>query len=117
MTADIRRYPDLVDLYLLVGTHGDFGDLRNVAAMVEMARDAERRARRQLAFAPTGLLRDKLEYRSHTSRDSGPVCLRREARLQVPPPALRARAPMPSNSSRSASGSLPAAWATSSMKD
>src|SRR5438045_6551229 len=59
LTADISRYPDPVDLDFLVGTYGDFGHLRNVAAGAEMARDAERRPRRQLALAPTGLFRYK----------------------------------------------------------
>jgi hypothetical protein len=114
MAADIRNAQNLLTLTRLSDPYRDFDDLRHVTAVVEVARDPERCAWRQLAFPPTGLLRHQLENGPHAS---GIHAWAAESR-----PASRPRGGWRGRGSRSkqfqpeSQWIFPAAWATSSTK-
>ena len=112
LAADVAGDPDLVDLHLVVGVDADFGDFGEVAAVGELERHAERRGRRASLRLPQPDFSRTISRTPRTRR-------RRRRRRRCWPGAdcaglTRGRLRM---SSRNWSGSLPAACASSSMKD
>ena len=65
VAADVARDPDFIHFDFLVCVDGDFGDFGKVTAMAEMERDAQRRAFRQLAFAPARFLCHQFDNATH----------------------------------------------------